>query len=320
MTKLKRFMLLTLLIMAVLTSNALCQTNEHGIDLKNFDTTCSPCDDFYEFSNGNWLINNPIPDEYSSWSVSHEIFERNNNIIREILTETSKDTKAEKGSNNQKIGDFYRVAMDTARIESEGIKPIKNDLAKINAISNIEDIQKLITEYHNEGLSFLFEADPEQDLAENTKIIIYAGQGGLGLPDRDYYTREDEESVTLRAEYVNHVSKMLQLIGYDETSAKSQAETILKMETRLANASLTNVELRDPAGWYNIKTVVETNAETPNFNWSKHFEDQGLSDIESFSYAHPKFFAEMNLMLSEEPIENWNVISGGILPTERRHI
>ncbi|MFH2037264.1 MAG: M13 family metallopeptidase [Candidatus Zixiibacteriota bacterium] len=292
-------------LMAVMSSMALGQTNERGIDPANFDTAFAPCDNFYQYANGNWLKNNPIPAEYSSWSISHEIFERNNDIIHTILDETAHDSKAEYGTNKQRIGDFYRVAMDTARIEAEGLSPIKNDLFRIDAISSIEDIQNIIIDFHREGMSFLFDADPEQDMADNTKIIIYAGQSGLGLPDRDYYTRDDAESVKLREEYINHITNMMKLIGYDEQNAKTQAETILALETRLANASLTNVELRDPAGWYKIKTIAEANEETPNFDWGKYFAGQGLANIESFSYAHPKFFAEMGLMLKEIPIESW---------------
>jgi len=294
-----------LLIAVALASAVIGQTNERGIDPNNFDNTCAPCSDFYQYVNGNWLKNNPVPAEYGSWGSSHEVFERNNSLVREILEETALKTDVEPGSIYQKIGDFYAVAMDTVKIETEGASPLADDLARINAISNAREFHDILTQYHNEGMSFLFNVETDQDLKDNTQIIVYASQGGLGLPDRDYYTREDEESVTLRNRYVEHITNMFKLLGDDDAFANAQAMTILSMETRLANASLTNVELRDPAGWYNPLTVAGADQQTPSFSWSKYFADLKLPDVKSFSYVHPKFFAEMNLMLQEMPIENW---------------
>ncbi len=151
----------------------------------------------------------------------------------------------------------------------------------------------------------LFGAAVFQDLMNSEQYIMYAVQGGLGLPDRDYYTREDEESVELRAKYVAHVSTMLQLLGDAPEEAQAAAEAILALETRLAEASLTNVELRNPANYYNIQTIGGADEATPNFSWAEYFDRMGLGELETFSYAHPKFFAEMNAVMEEISIDTW---------------
>jgi putative endopeptidase len=279
-------------------------TNERGLDRRNMDETVEPCADFYQYANGKWMERNPIPAEYSVWSISNEMRERNNLLLREILEEAAA-ANAAKGTNEQKAGDFWTTGMDTDTIEAAQAAPLATDLERIDTMSSTADLQSIIRDMHLEGIPVLFDYGVFQDLMDSEQYIFYAVQGGLGLPDRDYYTRDDEESATLREKYVAHISNMLQLLGESPEDSSAAAESILALETRLAEASLTNVELRDPANYYNIQTVAASDQATPNFSWSGFLGHLGLGQLETFSYAHPKFFAEMNTALEEEPLDSW---------------
>ncbi len=279
-------------------------SNSNGLDKSNFDTTAQACTDFYQYSNGNWLKNNPVPAAYSSWGLFNELNDRNQDLLKSILQDTAKQKFAQ-GTNAQKISHFYASAMDEKGIEKAGFNPIKSELKKIAQTKSQAQIVDLIHQWHAKGAPVLFGFASLADLKNSSLEIGYAGQDGLGLPDRDYYTRDDADSKALRQKYLAHMQKMLQLIGEKPASAKQQANWVLAMETRLANASLTNVELRDPSASYLIKTVAEADQLTPNFSWSKYFASQGISSIQSFSYSHPKFFAELNKLLGDTPVAQW---------------
>lgn len=279
-------------------------TNERGLDRRNIDASTPACKNFYQYANGTWLKNNPIPDQYPSWGISNEMRERNLNTLKDILETTSK-TKAEAGSNAQKIGDFYASGMDETGIEKAGYDPIKKDLQDVaNAKSNA-DIVALVNRWHAQGLGVLFGFGSEADLKNSSMNIAYATQGGLGLPERDYYLRDDAESKALRAKYVAHIEKMLSLIGTSKADAKQQAEWILALETRLAKASLDKVAMRDPANYYNIVTLEQAERHTPHFQWSRFFSALSLPKIETFSLAQPGFFTEVDKALTEVPTAHW---------------
>lgn len=279
------------------------KTNERGLERRNMDPSIGPCQDFYQFANGKWLERNPIPADHGAWGISNEMRERNYVLLREIL-EDAAAAGAEKGTNKQKVGDFWLTGMDTETIEADGLKPLAADLQRIEKMHTLEDLQAIVQDYHLEGSAVLFGVGVLQDLMNSEQYIMYAIQGGFGLP-RDYYTREDEESAELRKKYVAHVSRMLQLLGDSAEEAQPAAAAILALETRLAEASLTNVELRDPSNYYNIQTIAESDEATPNFSWSKYFDHLGLEGLETFSYAHPKFFAEMNAVMEEISLDTW---------------
>jgi putative endopeptidase len=308
--------LLGVFLLGLAFSTAVAQTNERGIDPRNFDTTISPCSDFYEYVNGTWLKNNPIPAAYASWGVDDEVRQRNANLLKEILESAAANTSAPKGSNLQKIGDFYAVAIDTVALDAKGTADIKKELDQIAVIASIADLQNVIMDFHNSGIGALFGAGALQDMKDNTQVIAYAVEGGLSLPDRDYYLRTDDESKALREQYVNHIAAMLALLGDTPENAKTEASAIMNIETLLAEASLTNVEKRDPANYYNIMTVKEADQKTPNFSWSLYFKNIGHPEIERFSYAQPKFFARMDSLLSSVPLADWknylrwNVVHG----------
>lgn len=280
------------------------KTNERGLDKRNMELTADPCVDFNQFANGSWLAHNPIPEEYSSWGISHEMYERNLALLREIMEEAAASDAA-RGTNEQKVGDFWHTGMDTEKIEAQGLEPLKADLKRVDSIASVEDVAAMVRDLHAEGVAVLFDQGIFQDLKNSEQYLYYAVQGGLGLPDRDYYTRDDEESAKLREQYVAHVSTMFQLMGDPAEQADQAAAAIMKLETRLAEASMTNVQLRDPANYYNLETLESADEKTPYFSWSAYFERLGLGGMETFSYAQPDFFAEMNALLGEADLDTW---------------
>jgi putative endopeptidase len=232
------------------------------------------------------------------------MYERNLALLREIMEEAA-TADAPKGTNQQKVGDFWHTGMDTKSIEAQGLDPLKADLKRVDSIESVEGVAAMVRDLHAEGVAALFDQGIFQDLKNSEQYLYYAVQGGLGLPDRDYYTREDDESAKLREQYVAHVSTMLQLMGDEAEKADAAATSILELETRLAAASMTNVELRDLNNYYNIETLESADEKTPNFSWSRYFERLGLGEMKTFSYAQPDFFAEMNNLLEEADLDTW---------------
>jgi putative endopeptidase len=278
-------------------------SNTGGIDRRNLDESARACVDFYQYANGGWLSRNTIPADRSSWSTGTELVERNDELLHRILEDAAR-TDAPAGSVKQKVGDLYESAMDSARLEALGVQPIQPGLARIDALRNAEDLQALLIEYHAQGLSPLFGAGTEADLQNSSVNMLYVLQGGLGLPEKDYYLRDDERSVQLRRQYVEHVGNMLALAGAAPEAARAQAERIMAMETRLARVSLGAVELRNPANFYRPTTPAEAEAVTPHFNWTRYLQGIGVQ-AERFSFPHRAFFAELDRMMTDVPMDDW---------------
>ncbi len=295
---------LAVAIALVFSFAAAAGPNVGGIDLKNFDESAKACDNFYQYANGNWVKQNPIPAAYSSWGVMNEIGERNQLVLKQILEGAAKN-KGKRGSNQRKIGDFFAAAMDETAIEKAGVSPIKPELAEIDAIQSKADLVALINRWHAQGLAVLFGFGKQADLKNSTMNIVYASQGGLGMPDRDYYTKDDAESQALRDKYVAHVERMLTLSGTIAAQAKADAAAIMALETRLANASLTQLDLRDPNKSYNLVNIAAANKATPSYLWDGLLAAIGRSDVNKFSLSHPVFFAEMDKALTDTPISTW---------------
>ncbi len=290
---------------SLVAATAALAQNDKIVDPSVYDAKVSPCDNFWQYVNGPWLAGNPIPPQYNGWGLSYVMYEKNLNTLHAILDEAAADKTAKPGTPRQKIGDFYSVAMDTVKIEADRYKPLEPELARIAALKSEADVVKFIGESHAKGMPFVFDVGADQDMKNSTQIILYATQSGLGLPDRDYYTRTDDESKQLRDKYVVHMANMFTLVGEPDEKAKADADAVLQMETRLANASLTAVEQRDPNTWYNYITVKEADTQTPNFSWTNYLTAINEPQLASFSFAHPKFFAEMNKMLGEVSADNW---------------
>lgn len=281
---------------------ATAHSNDRGLDARNFDPAAGACRDFFQYANGGWLRSNPIPPAYSRWSLDDEINARNESILRDILENAASHPGAP-GSVTQKIGDFYAAAMDEAAIEQSGLAPLTDDLAAITALKSSADVAALIAAWQQRGDDVLFEFTAEADLKDADQNIAWAGQGGIGLPDRDYYLRDDAKSKVLRKQYQTQVARMLSLLG--DKDAKAAATSVLALETRLASASLDNVARRVPVNNYHIYTLKDADATTPHFSWSGFFHNVGRDDVRSFSLAQPDFFAAADRALAEVPVADW---------------
>ncbi len=282
-----------------------------GINKANFDESVLPCQDFYQYVNGNWLKNNPVPPEFPRWGNFIILDDENNKICKSIEEEATQKTNLKKGSNYQIIGDLYATAMDSAKIESLGYTPLKPYLDKINAIATIPDLNKLIGYLSLNRFGGVFSLYAGQDEKSSEDIILQMGQGGLTLPERDYYTKDDEKSIDIRNKYFEHVKNVFKLLGLNEADAFDNANIIIKIETRLAKASMTRVEMRDPEATYHKMYLTDLQFLTPDFNWTTYFNEMGLIDSKYFSkgliVGQPDFFKEFNTMLKDVSINEWKV-------------
>jgi putative endopeptidase len=277
-----------------------------GFSLTNLDRTCKPCDDFYQFAMGGWMKANPIPPDYSTWGAWELLDERSLAAMRTIL-EAAMNSHAPAGSNEQKIGDFYASCMDTSAIEAAGQKPIENDLAAINAIGDRKSLDAAIAQLHREAVGVVFNFYSGQDFKDSSRVIARASQGGLGLPDRDYYFRDDDKSKQLRTDYAQHVTKMFELAGDAPDQAASEAKTVISIETAFANASRTRVELRDPEKNYHLLPLTEVNVLTPDWSWPGYLQAVGAPPVREINVGQPEFFKAMNQSLSAVSISEWKI-------------
>jgi len=275
-----------------------------GFDTANLDKTCKPCDDFYQFAMGGWMKANPIPPEYSSWGTFTQLADKNQQNLRQILEDAAK-TKAAPGSNEQKIGDFYASCMDTAAIDAAGTKPIEPDLARIAAIKSVTDLQA-VTEYlHSAGIPVLFRFSSNQDLKDSTQVIGTTFQSGLGLPEREYYLKEDDKSKQLREAYTKHVAKMLELLGDSAAQSAAESAAILKIETALAAASMKNTDTRDPDKIYHKLLLADLKTLTPNFSWEAYFRAAGHPELKAINVGQPDFFKALDAQLTTTSLDDW---------------
>jgi putative endopeptidase len=275
-----------------------------GFDLANLDKSCKPCDDFYQHAMGGWMKANPIPPEYSTWGSFSRLLDKNQQNLREIL-ETAASQKAAADSNEQKIGDFYASCMDTSAIEAAGTKPIDGELANIAAINSQADLQGETARLQEAGVSVLFRFSSNQDAKNSSQVVGSAFQGGLGLPEREYYLKQDDKSKQLRDAYVKHVAKMFVLLGDSDETAASEAKTVLDIETSLATASMRNTDLRDPDKTYHRMNLAELRAMTPDFNWESYFKEVGHPELKEINVGQPDFFKALDAQLTATPLADW---------------
>jgi len=280
---------------------------DHGVNTANLDTTCAPCKDFNQFANGGWMAKNPIPPAYPSWGVGNEVNERNRNILHEILEDAAKNAMAIRGSSEQKIGAYYGSCMDTAKIDSEGLKPLQPELDRIQQVSNVSTLEAEIVHLQQIGVNVFFGVDSTQDFKDSTQVTGEVDQGGLGLPDRDYYTRDDPKSKDQRAEYLKHVAKMFVLMGDPEATAATEAQTVMDLETQLAKVSQTVVERRDPQNVYHRMPQSGLKTLAPSFPWEDYFTAVGLSGKGDVNVTAPEFFKGVGQMIAAQPMANWKI-------------
>jgi len=293
-----------LLLTAHFPAKAATDSSSWGFSLTNLDRTCQPCDNFYEFAMGSWMKANPIPAEYSSWGTFTQLRDNNLTALRTILEAAAK-ANAQAGSNEQKIGDFYASCMDTEAIEAAGSKPIAAELGAIDAITDRKSLDATVAMLQQQGAGVLFRFSSGQDIKDSSRVIAQASQGGLGMPDRDYYFRDDEKSKQLRADYEQHVAKMFVLAGDAPETAAAEAKTVMSIEIELAKASRTRVELRDPEKNYHLMPLAEMNALTPDWSWPNYLREVGVPTVEQVNVRQPEFFKEVNQALSTVSLAAW---------------
>lgn len=301
----KGFLTCSLIFSTTLGAAELVKPDVDALHLDWLDTKISPAQDFYAYANGNWQKNNPIPPEYASWGSFNVVNEKVQSIIHQMLINASKDTKAPDGSIEQKIGDFYFSGMDTQQINRLGVSPLNAEFARISSIKTVSDLQKEIAVLHQIGVDVLFSFGSMQDFKNSTDMIGAAMQGGLGLPDRDYYLKDDAKFKKIRDAYVEHIAKMFELLGDKPEQAVSQAKTVMDIETKLAAASMSQVDQRDPHAVYHIKTLHELDKLSPNFSWSRYLQAQGQAAVTKINYAMPDFFKVMNNLLVTVSLSDW---------------
>lgn len=273
--------------------------------VSNRDTLVNPAENFFLYANGGWFKNHPIPSTEKSNGIFRTIGDTINNQIKQICEKSAKDESAEKGSNKQKIGDFYASGMDSLAIEKAGIFPLKSEFTNIESIKDVPALMGTIAHLHTIGASPAFSFYIGQDDKISTKYALFLGQGGLGLGNRDYYFNTDERTVSIRNEYVKHLQAMMKLIGQDEVSATKNAGTIMKLETDLAKASRKLEALRDPIKNYNKMTVADLSKSTPNIAWKAILPIFGVAKADSIIVGQPEFYKALNSLVKTYSIEDW---------------
>ncbi len=273
-------------------------------NVQEIDSTINACSDFNGFVNAKWIAANPIPADRTRWGSFDALREASLNVQHKIVEDAaSHAAKAAPGSIEQKVGYLYASGMDEAAINKAGFDPIKPQLADIGALKNTADIVSYIRASYARGEPVLFRFGGNADFRNSNNEIAYTGQGGLGLPTTDYYSKPDFEKI--RTAYVAHIAKLLELTGVSAADAQQQAKSVLAFETRLAASSLPRVEMRKPENRYNLVSIADADKVTPSFDWAAFFKAQGADVKDSFSFSQPKFFAEVQKMFGDVPLAEW---------------
>ena len=287
----------------------------------NLDTTVSPGEDFFQYANGGWIKKNPIPGDQSSWGIGNLVNEENLKRLREISEKAAKSGGA-KGSSEQKIGDFWTMAMDSAQIEADGLKPLEPWIDKINAITDAKSLLITVTELKKIGSSTLFSNFVTQD-DKNSEVMSYKlWQGGLGLPEREYYFKTDSTTNDIRNQYLKYITNVLVMAGEDSLASATAATNILAVETKLAQASRKLEDLRDPYTNYNKMAITDLGKMNTTIDWATFLTSTGVKGIDSVIVGQPEFFKALDNVLKTVPMADWksyvkfNLISdfSGVLP------
>ena len=332
-------------LISCLTTGVLCAftlgasaAGDAGIHTDWLDKSVDPTQNFFGYANGGWQKANPIPEDQSRWGTFNILLIHNQQVLKDILEKDAASKNAKHGSLDQKLGDFYAVAMDEPGIETAGMKPLQSELDAIAAIKDQAGLQKQVAHLQMIGVNAMFGFSSEQDFKDSSKVIATAYQGGLGLPDRDYYLKTADQCTPppaastvasaakadpaaqsayegckaqadrfqkVRDAYLAHVSKTLQLLGEPADKADAGAKTIMGIETGLAKASLTRIEQRDPANVYHPMTLAEISALTPHFSWTDYLAAVGQPKLTGLDLSMPEFFKALDGDLVSVPLDDW---------------
>jgi putative endopeptidase len=279
----------------------------HGIEVADLDRKADPCNDFYEFANGTWRANNPIPASMGRWSRRWAAGESSKDKLKEILETAAADKNAAQGSSEQIIGDYYGACMDESRANARGMEPLKPWFARIDAAKNMAELQRVMADMHDILVSDPFVLGSQQDPHKPSWVLADIGANGLGLPDRDYYLKPEPRFKEAREKYIVHITAMFKLTGLDEKTSAAAAETIMGMETKLAEASLDNVALRDPAATDHNTTFAQLQAMAPHIDWAEYFKHRQIPQDVDMNVDQPRFMQELDRQVHELPLADWRV-------------
>jgi putative endopeptidase len=288
-----------------LATSLAAQGQSKPIDPANLDTTCAACQDFFHFANGGWVKRNNIPGDQPRWGSFNELQEQNYAALEDVLTDAARTAPSTKDPNLRKLGTFYATCMDSSAVEAAGIRPLRGQVNQIAAIHDRQGVQAAIARLHTMGIpaAFVFRSTP--DAKRSARTIAEAYQGGLGLPDRDYYTKKDSTSERIRREYAAHVAKTLQLSGLQKSRAAWSALAILRLETALAKSSMTREAQRDPEAIYHLTTAADLQKSMPGFSWKPYFASLGLTGIREVNVAQPQFMHTLDSLVALAPLGSW---------------
>jgi putative endopeptidase len=295
-------------IFAALPSFAQHAASEPVLDVAAMDKAIDPCVDFYAYSCGGWIKKNPIPPDQASWSTYGKLEDENRAQLRTILEDAAK-TNVSRNAVTQKIGDYYASCIDEPAIEKLGAKPLQPELARIADLKSKQQLAEYIAtaqfspSLYGGGSLFAFRSN--QDFKDSTQVIAEIDQGGLGLPDRDYYLKDDSKSEELRKAYLAHIAKMFELLGNSSTDANAKALTVMRVETALAKGQMTRVERRDPPMLYHKMSTMELQSLAPAFDWKAYFEKTGAGTLASLNVVTPDYFRTLNGEIDKESLADW---------------
>ncbi|HZR65375.1 MAG TPA: M13 family metallopeptidase [Terriglobales bacterium] len=321
MQSLKPTLLLLVVLAAVAafaqsnSDDSMASTTPEHLNLDDLDRSVDPCVDFYAFSCNKWMAANPIPGDENAWSHWDKLQLRNEQVLKQVLESASKDD-SHRSAIEQKIGDYYASCMDESAVNSKGAEVIKPELDRISALTSKEQLAQEIAHLH--ALTFLLDGQTNsgattaafgfgsgQDFDNASLVVAQVDQGGLGLPDRDYYTRDDAKSVELRQQYVAHIQKMLQLLGENSEQAAAESKVVMDMETQLAKGSMDIVKRRDPANLNHKLTLEQLRALSPNFSWDDYLKAVAAPKTDHYLVATPDFYKNFNQLIESESLDNW---------------
>jgi endothelin-converting enzyme/putative endopeptidase len=278
-----------------------------GLDVDFMDRSVDPCVDFYTYSCGGWRQKNPIPPDQASWSVYGKLTDENQRFLWGILEDAARPS-ASRNAIQQKIGDFFSSCMDEAAIEKAGAAPLEPGLRELAGVKDVSGLAPWVARQHLVTFgysSMMFGFGSSQDLADSTQVIAFASAGGLGLPDRDYYLKSDGRMEETRKRYLAQVQQMFELLGDSPTQAAQESQTVMRIETAMAKASLSRVELRDPYKIFHKMNRAELQALTPSFDWSAYLATSGVPGLQTFNVTEPEFFKALETLLQSESLGNW---------------
>ena len=292
----------------LITACSTKQENDEAVQaiaFENMDSTYSPADDFFMFVNGKWVEKTAIPDDQGRWGSFNELRETNNEVVLNVLEKAAESGKYEEGSDQQKAAGFYAIGMDSLLAEKVGIEPLMPHFGKIRSIESKESLQSYLQEQQQSGGGAFFSFSVFADLMNSSMNTAYLGQGGLGLPDKDYYFSEEERMVEIREKYVDHIARMMQFIGYTAEEAAQAAEKIMALETDLAAGSMNRREQRNIPALYNKFAVADLPELSSSIDWPAYFESFEITNIDTIIVMQPKYFEAFEGVLASYSIDEW---------------